>query len=256
MTIWIAWLVFPLVLGVLSLGCGLLAERAAGVEIPSPLLLLLGFAVVALTGPVRDRRRAHGAARDSARRCARGRRGRALPSLAAPDRRMVGRGGGRRLRRLRRAVRPLGARDVRRVHQARRHRDVSRDARSRDAARLPDGRAPAVNVRGDAVNEPRLRLPTRLVAPARRGQGARLAGRRVAVAAVSRVPGGAAGLRPLPDGRRRRCLAEAARAGRLRRRAGCAALRLRALGRSQGARDRRHRRARRRARPAHSPWRP
>ena len=48
MTIWIAWLVFPLVLGVLSLGCGLLAERATGVEIPSPLLLPLGFAVVIL----------------------------------------------------------------------------------------------------------------------------------------------------------------------------------------------------------------
>jgi hypothetical protein len=46
MTIWIAWLVFPIVLGVLSLGCGLLAERASGVEIPSPLLLPLGFAVV------------------------------------------------------------------------------------------------------------------------------------------------------------------------------------------------------------------
>ncbi len=46
MTILIAWLVFPLVLGVLSLGCGLLAERAAGVEIPSPLLLPLGFVVV------------------------------------------------------------------------------------------------------------------------------------------------------------------------------------------------------------------
>ncbi|HUK97475.1 MAG TPA: hypothetical protein VLV46_07445 [Gaiellaceae bacterium] len=45
MTIWIAWLVFPLVLGALSLGCGLLAERVARVEIPSPLLLPLGFAV-------------------------------------------------------------------------------------------------------------------------------------------------------------------------------------------------------------------
>ncbi len=48
MTIWIAWLVFPLVLGALSLGCGLLAKRVAGVEIPSPLLLPLGFAVVML----------------------------------------------------------------------------------------------------------------------------------------------------------------------------------------------------------------
>ena len=58
MTIWIAWLVFPLVLGVLSLGCGLLAERAAGVEIPSPLLLPLGFTVVVADRAVRDRRRA------------------------------------------------------------------------------------------------------------------------------------------------------------------------------------------------------
>ena len=46
MTIWIAWLVLPLVVGALSLGCGLLVERAAGIESPSPLLLPLGFAVV------------------------------------------------------------------------------------------------------------------------------------------------------------------------------------------------------------------
>ena len=46
MTIWIAWVVFPLVVGALSLGCGLLVERAAGIELPSPLLLPLGFAVV------------------------------------------------------------------------------------------------------------------------------------------------------------------------------------------------------------------
>jgi len=46
MTIWIAWLVFPLVLGVLALGCGLLAECVTRIEIPQPLLLPLGFAVV------------------------------------------------------------------------------------------------------------------------------------------------------------------------------------------------------------------
>lgn len=46
----IAWLVFPLVLGLLSLGCGLLAMRVAGVEIPQALLLPLGFAVVSLAG--------------------------------------------------------------------------------------------------------------------------------------------------------------------------------------------------------------
>jgi hypothetical protein len=37
MTIWIAWLVFPLVLGALSLGCGLLVERVAGIELPAAL---------------------------------------------------------------------------------------------------------------------------------------------------------------------------------------------------------------------------
>jgi hypothetical protein len=46
MTTWIAWLVFPLVLGALSLGCGLLVERVAGIELPSPLVLPLGFALI------------------------------------------------------------------------------------------------------------------------------------------------------------------------------------------------------------------
>ena len=50
MTVLIAWVVFPLVLGLLSLGCGLLAERAAGVVVPVPLVLPLGFAVVSLAG--------------------------------------------------------------------------------------------------------------------------------------------------------------------------------------------------------------
>ena len=48
MTLLTAWVVFPLVLGVLSLGCGLLLEQAAGVELPGPLLLPAGFAVVSL----------------------------------------------------------------------------------------------------------------------------------------------------------------------------------------------------------------
>lgn len=48
MTLLIAWLVFPLVLGLLSLGCGLALEYAAGVELPWPLLLPLGFAAFSL----------------------------------------------------------------------------------------------------------------------------------------------------------------------------------------------------------------
>jgi hypothetical protein len=49
MTLLIAWLVFPVVLGLLSLGCGLLVQRVAAIDLPSPLLLPLGFAVISLT---------------------------------------------------------------------------------------------------------------------------------------------------------------------------------------------------------------
>ncbi|MEA2211138.1 MAG: hypothetical protein QOF83_1086 [Solirubrobacteraceae bacterium] len=41
-----SWLLFPLVLGLLSLGCGLLVEAAAGMKLPQSLLLPLGFAVI------------------------------------------------------------------------------------------------------------------------------------------------------------------------------------------------------------------
>lgn len=46
MALLIAWLVFPLVLGAISLGCGLLVERAAGVTLPGALLFPLGLALV------------------------------------------------------------------------------------------------------------------------------------------------------------------------------------------------------------------
>ena len=42
----LAWIVFPLVLGVLSLGCGLLVEQLAGIVLPGALLLPLGLAVL------------------------------------------------------------------------------------------------------------------------------------------------------------------------------------------------------------------
>ena len=51
MTLLVPWFLFPLVLGILSLGCGLLLERAAGRAIPGPLLLPSGLALVsALAG--------------------------------------------------------------------------------------------------------------------------------------------------------------------------------------------------------------
>ena len=46
MTLIVPWLVFPLVLALLSLGCGLLAELVAAVRLPTALLLPTGFALV------------------------------------------------------------------------------------------------------------------------------------------------------------------------------------------------------------------
>ena len=46
MSLAIAWLLLPLVLGLLSLGCGLLIERAAGYRVQRELLLPLGFAAI------------------------------------------------------------------------------------------------------------------------------------------------------------------------------------------------------------------
>jgi hypothetical protein len=57
MSLAVSWLLFPLVLGLLSLGCGLLLERAAGLQLPRELLLPLGFAgivVVALFTTTND----------------------------------------------------------------------------------------------------------------------------------------------------------------------------------------------------------
>ena len=42
----IAWLLFPLVLAALALGCGLLVERVSGTPLPRPLLLPAGLALV------------------------------------------------------------------------------------------------------------------------------------------------------------------------------------------------------------------
>jgi hypothetical protein len=45
-----AWLVFPLVMTVLALGCGLLLERVAGFRLPGALVLPAGLAVVSAVG--------------------------------------------------------------------------------------------------------------------------------------------------------------------------------------------------------------
>jgi hypothetical protein len=46
MSLLLAWLVFPLILGTLALGCGLLLERTARITLPGALLLPVGLAVI------------------------------------------------------------------------------------------------------------------------------------------------------------------------------------------------------------------
>ena len=46
MTLFIAWFLFPLVLAALTLGCGLLVERIAGIELPGVLLPATGFGLI------------------------------------------------------------------------------------------------------------------------------------------------------------------------------------------------------------------
>ena len=48
MSMLVPWVVFPLVLVALSLGCGLLMEKAAGMQLPAPLLVPVGFFLVSL----------------------------------------------------------------------------------------------------------------------------------------------------------------------------------------------------------------
>ena len=46
MTLFIAWVLFPLVLAALALGCGLLVERIAGIDLPGALLPVTGLALI------------------------------------------------------------------------------------------------------------------------------------------------------------------------------------------------------------------
>jgi hypothetical protein len=50
MNLFIAWLLFPIVLALLSLGCGLLLEEISGVVLPGALVVPAGFAFVLIAG--------------------------------------------------------------------------------------------------------------------------------------------------------------------------------------------------------------
>src|SRR3954462_3211318 len=100
-----AWLLFPLVLVLLSLGGGLLLARVAGDALPSGLVLPTGFALLVLRGgpatnapatPARPRaRRARGAAPRRRRGCRLRRRTPPAARPARPRPRRAVAGGGR-----------------------------------------------------------------------------------------------------------------------------------------------------------------
>ncbi len=50
MTLFLCWLVFPLLLAAICLGCGLAVERSSGTPIQGPLVLPVGFAAVVVIG--------------------------------------------------------------------------------------------------------------------------------------------------------------------------------------------------------------
>ncbi len=52
MTQFVAWVLFPLVLGLLSLGCGLLLQAASGVGLPEGLHMPAGLAVIIVVGEI------------------------------------------------------------------------------------------------------------------------------------------------------------------------------------------------------------
>src|SRR5437763_15906653 len=55
MTQFVCWVVFPLVLGILTLGCGLLLEAATGFALPEGLHMPAGLAVMIVAGEVTTR---------------------------------------------------------------------------------------------------------------------------------------------------------------------------------------------------------
>jgi hypothetical protein len=52
MSLLLAWLVFPLILGALSLGCGFLVERGLRIELPGALVIPIGLAVIVVAAQV------------------------------------------------------------------------------------------------------------------------------------------------------------------------------------------------------------
>ena len=191
MALLVSWVAYPLLLSGLGLGCGLLLERIAGRSLPGPLLLPAGFAVVlvaasfttmrsetaSLTAPLVVALAIAGA-------------GLGLPLRRRLDWWAAGAARGR-VRRVRRADRPLRRRHLRGLHLAGRHRDVARARRQRDDPRTECRWTRSLELLGRPERRPRQRLPARRGAAARHRPRARRPGCGLALPTVSRFSGGA-----------------------------------------------------------------
>ena len=247
MSLVVPWLVFPLVLGALCLGCGLLLGRLSGTRLHAVLLLPARIR--------RDRRRRRldhvqrndGAVHNTVRRrpCRRG-PGAVAAVAPAPGHPLALRCRRGHVRR----VRPARADDRRPehpgIHRARRHGHVAGVHRPADDARPVAGRPRAVHVSGRA----RLvlaaeRLPDGRLPAARRGTRARRNGFGLVDPALRLLRSRTARALPLRAPALADPVAAAQGAGRLHRRAACAPLRLCPLGRPEGGTDGRVARARR-----------
>ena len=235
MTFAVAWLAFPVVLGLVCFGCGLLLEEVTRRRLPVLLLMPMGFAFVIVL--VQLATISDTTAELGVPAVGRGGGGRLRALLSVGPHRSVGRPcAAARLRRLRSPGRALGRSDVHRLHQARRHRHLVRAHRPRDGARPQPRGARAVLVRGHARLQPGRRLSDRGIPSARGGPRPRGPGRGMGLPALPRLRRGDAGRRAVRARGHRPSLRARAHGGRRRRGAAGAAVRVRAVGRHQGDR--------------------
>ena len=237
MSMILSWALFPLVLAAVGLGWGALVEWAGGERELGALAIPLGLAAAIVVAALLT---ISSATAPAAAPVVAAGGGGARARLAAHQARAGGpRRGARRAADLRRAGDPQRPGDVPRLRAPRRHRDLARVHRSVLRARALARDAPDVDVQPAAADEPDHRgLPRRRVHAARRRSLDHGCRRRLDLPALPRALRGRVGDLRLGAARAGRAERLVARVRRVHRRAVCAALRLRRLGRDQGA-DRR-----------------
>ena len=221
MTIALAWLVFPLRPGALSLGCGLLARAGVGAELPAAAPPARASLSSSWRRQFADDERRDRTARHAARRRTRGRRGRSLARRRSAARRLATRcvGGSSRSTQ-RRSCSPGSATFAGYITLD----DTATWLALLDRAmpRPEPRRACTLDLRGDARRSACARLPARRVPATRRRPRADRPGRRLALPADIALTGRAdrlSSLRSSSGGssRRARCAPSSRSSARRRR---------------------------------------